>query len=272
MSFILNALRKSEQERLSNHTETLEDKILIKQIAVQKNKPAWLIILILINFLLLAFLVWHFTLQEEEGINGKPVMVSEQIKTPVQIKEEKTIIASKHPIAPVKVKEEKTVTALKQPIAPVQIKEDNIATTAKQPITPVQIKEDKTVTTLKQPIAPVQIKEDKTAQVQDSRLIASAQQMKNQQEVKKQKPGLVRNSKEKSPPYLSEMPYEFRLSVPKININVFVYTDHPSERFIMVNMQKYQVGQQINKDMELQEIRPDSIVVEFKNKIFQIKR
>ena len=293
MSFILNALRKSEQERLSNPTETLEDRILVKQDAVQKNKPGWLMTLIIINLLLLAFLLWHFTRQEEEeDIIAKPAMLAEQTKAPAQINKEKL------------------VTTSKQAIAPTQIADKKPVSTSKQPITPPQITEEKPVRDSKQLIDPIQVQKEKSIQAQDSKLIIPTQvtipqQIKNQhkkkqdslktnqitqsektnqstpisvkksseeQEVKHQKPDLVMSNKEKSPPYLSEMPYEFRLSVPNININVFVYTDHPSERFIMVSMQKYQVGEQINNEMELQEIRPNSIVVKYKDKIFQIKR
>ena len=292
MSFILNALRKSEQERLSSHTETLEDKIIVKQDAVQKNKPGWLMILIIINLLLLALLLWHFTRQEEEDIIAKPAMLSEQTKAPTQINKEKPVTTSKQAIAPTQIADEKTVSI------------------SEQPITPLQIIEKKPVRGSKQLIDPIQVQKEKSVQAQDSKLIIPtqvtiAQQIKNQhekkqnslktdqitrsakanhstpisvkksseeQEIKNQKPDLVMSNKEKSLPYLSEMPYEFRLSVPNININVFVYTDHPSERFIMVNMLKYQVGEQINNEMELQEIRPNSIVVKYKDKIFQIKR
>ena len=86
MSFILNALRKSEQQRVSNPIAALEDKIQLKQGATKKNKSGWLIVLVMINLLLLAFL---FTRQEEKSINEEPVSVAEQVKTPLQIKQQK---------------------------------------------------------------------------------------------------------------------------------------------------------------------------------------
>ena len=49
MSIILNALRKSEQERQISQPESLENKILEKPGDVQKKNPVWLIVLVIIN-------------------------------------------------------------------------------------------------------------------------------------------------------------------------------------------------------------------------------
>ena len=73
-------------------------------------------------------------------------------------------------------------------------------------------------------------------------------------------------------PFLSDLSFEFRQSVPKLNINVFVYSQHPEERFVMIDMIKYTPGQQIKDTMVLKEIRPESLVVVYQNQTFQIKR
>ncbi len=78
--------------------------------------------------------------------------------------------------------------------------------------------------------------------------------------------------KENSPPFLSELPFEFRRSVPAIDFNVFVYSSIKSERFVMIDMKKSQAGQEILEGMMLKEIRKNSIVVEYKNRVFQIDR
>jgi general secretion pathway protein B len=76
----------------------------------------------------------------------------------------------------------------------------------------------------------------------------------------------------KSIPFLFELPAEFRHTVPELKINVFVYSEQPAERFIMVDMIKYAVGERIKALLTLKEIRPDSLVVEYNNRTFQIKR
>ena len=235
MSFILNALRKSEQERVSNHTATLEDKIQLKQEATEKSKPGGLVILNMINLLLLAFLLWYFTQQEEEYIDKKPVNVTGQSeqKKPVKTQISKPITTHQITIAQQVNNRQEKQQEDRQQQASLKAKSTTLLTKTKQA-------PQKSVT----------------------------EQLKK---VKKPEQLVVSNN-ENDPPYLSNMPYDFQLSVPNININVFVYTEHPEGRFIMIDMQKYQRGQQINKDMKLHEIRPNSIVVEYKNRVFQIKR
>jgi general secretion pathway protein B len=73
-------------------------------------------------------------------------------------------------------------------------------------------------------------------------------------------------------PFLSQLPIEFRQSVPKFKVNVFVYSQHPEERFVMIDMVKYKQGQQINDRFLLKEILPVSLVIVYQNQEFQIER
>lgn len=49
MSFILNALRKSEQQRQASQEETLDTKILEKNDSKQHKTSIWLILLVIVN-------------------------------------------------------------------------------------------------------------------------------------------------------------------------------------------------------------------------------
>ncbi len=77
---------------------------------------------------------------------------------------------------------------------------------------------------------------------------------------------------ENAPPFLSELDYDFRRRVPEIDINVFVYSETEEDRFIMIDMKKYLPGQQIDAGIKLKEIRMNSIVVEYQNRVFQLQR
>lgn len=244
MSFILNALRRSEQERASSHIDTLEGKIQLKQETPSKNKPEWLIILVLMNLALLAFLFWHFTHQEEKAIDIKPVTVAEQTIAPQQIKQKKTV-----EVQIPKLDSMPQVTIAQQIKNHQKQQKEVHQQQARLKPSPI--------------IAPIKVEQTRPLAPQKS----TTEQLE-----KPNKPKLMVSNKKSEPAYLSDMPYEFSLSVPYININVFVYTDKPEERFIMIDMQKYQEGQHISKDMKLHEIRPDSIVVEFKDEVFQIPR
>ncbi|MGH8548523.1 MAG: general secretion pathway protein GspB, partial [Methylococcales bacterium] len=73
-------------------------------------------------------------------------------------------------------------------------------------------------------------------------------------------------------PLLAGMPSDFQREVPSLNINVFVYSEIPEERFIVINMSKYLAGQKIDSGPEILEIRPDSLVLEYLGRKFRIKR
>jgi general secretion pathway protein B len=76
----------------------------------------------------------------------------------------------------------------------------------------------------------------------------------------------------KTIPFLFELPPEFRHTLPDLKINVFVYSEQPSERFVMIDMVKYTIGQRIKDSIEIKEIRSDSLVLEYNDRAFRIKR
>jgi general secretion pathway protein B len=68
------------------------------------------------------------------------------------------------------------------------------------------------------------------------------------------------------------MPSTFRRNIPNVNINVFVYAKNPDDRFVIINMKKYRTGQKIADELEVAEIKSDSLVLRHNNITFQIKR
>ncbi|PPD19339.1 MAG: hypothetical protein CTY24_11105 [Methylobacter sp.] len=70
---------------------------------------------------------------------------------------------------------------------------------------------------------------------------------------------------------MAELPANIRQNIPRININVFVYTQDPAERFVMINMAKYVKGQQTPENLEIRDIRPDSLVLGYQGRVFQVE-
>ena len=68
------------------------------------------------------------------------------------------------------------------------------------------------------------------------------------------------------------MPGEIRRTIPDININVFVYSEHGEESFVMIDMVKYKAGQQLKNGMLLKAILNDSLLMSYQNQEFQIER
>jgi general secretion pathway protein B len=249
MSFILNALRKSEQERQIVQSETVTDKILLHQTPQNRNKTGkFYSFLVTGNVLLIAFLVWFVQ------NNSIPTPTSDLTAQPAlkslsaQETKDNSNLMSKltQPEKPTQKTEAKTTSIAEwietqKPEKTVIIKKPTIDVTKQPSIT------NKTV--LPTP-APTEI--TTTANIEPSPT----------------KTIFVK----KGPSFLSDLPYEFRQTVPKLTINVFVYSAYPEDCFVMIDMVKYKSGQQIKDAMLLKEIRPDSLVIVYQNREFQIER
>lgn len=71
---------------------------------------------------------------------------------------------------------------------------------------------------------------------------------------------------------LSEMDQQFRASVPPLSIDVHVFSGKSAERFVFVNMVKYREGQTINGKVLLREITPEGVVLNYKSQDFRLAR
>lgn len=258
MSFILNALRKSEQERRQLESETLTDRILPAQPIQKRNKTSvFLALLILGNVFIIAGIVWFF----QKNSTSKPdITISAPTLTTQEKKSKPKTIAKLSETEKPTHKVEPNSTSIAN-----LIDEQKPAPTA-APIPAKPIIEKNTVTATPKP-APVTPKPAPTIQAQAPIPTQSVTVAKTVE------PGPEEIVAIKSDiPFLSELPIEFRKSVPKLNINVFVYSQHPEDRFVMIDMVKYKPGQQIKDTLLLKEILPVSMVIVYQNQEFQIER
>lgn len=262
MSYILNALRKSEQERLARQPETVTDRLLAQQPGKSRKTAKWIGAAILCNVLIGGGFIWYA--QKTLVPSAAHQSSNPQTNATVAVKPEDK------PINTMKRASEQTATS---PVPASASAAQVIAAnkpTARQPQSPSLIaKPDAAIKLTASP------KVKKSAIEKEEKPISLAGQ------AEKTMPLLVQ-SKEKTPgttpvpdnriPYFYELPYEFRQSVPKMTINVFVYSSEPSERFVMINMAKYKAGQQTKDAVEIKDIRPQSLVVSYQNQLFQIER
>lgn len=254
MSYILNALRKSEQERQDGHAETLENRIQRTQDEPPKKTSFWLVILVLINLFFLSYFIWSFSQDKDNQSTAEQATaeVKKAIKAEPELKTESKTIAHLPPPAVEKPAIETPKSPPQHTIAE-QIK--NQRTIRKPTIDKTKRREKQRTESVKQEIKP----------------IIQAQQLNEQEKIFIAKTE-ASEKQDNDAPYLSELDYDFRRTVPNIDINVYVYAEKEQDRFIMIKMQKYQQGQQIDSEMTLKEIRMNSLVIEYKNKVFQIKR
>ena len=250
MSFILNALRKSEQERQTLQPESVTDRILLHQPQQKRSKTAkFFAFLIIANVLVIAWFVRNTstpTLDATTQVISPPLPAQE-----ARIKSE-AIAKSTHPEKSLQKKESKTASIA-------ELVEAQKPEPVPLPVKPVITKEP-AADTIKLPA----IANKSGLPIQATEAIAAAVKVK---------PDLPETIPvKKDIPFLYDLPFEFRQTVPKFNINVFVYSQYPEERFIMIDMIKYKPGQQIKEAMVLKEIRPNSLVVDYHNRAFQIER
>jgi general secretion pathway protein B len=249
MSFILNALRKSEQERQARQAENVTDKILLPQSPQTGSKTTKLLLFLLIaNVVVIAGIV--LLLRN----NATPTPDTTAHALPTQETKPEPKITDK-PIQPQKQEQE----AGPATISIAELIDKAKPEPAPLPLKPV-ITEKPAAEVIKKPAAIIDKSEPKPLTAPE---IAAAIDEPDEPEATPVTPSI---------PFLTELPFEFRQSVPKFTVNVFVYSEAPEERFVMIDMVKYKTGQQIKDTMLLKEILPDSFVVDYQNRVFRIKR
>jgi general secretion pathway protein B len=258
MSYILNALRKSEQERQAQQAETIAGRILANQPPTRHKTSKIVIILIITNLIVLAGFFWFIRKQPDSApaaaINKSvapeltPAQPSPALAVPNRMAEKTRLSVNTAPVPTAKSKtlRAKTAPAIQPPLAKPTPVTNNQSKSVQSPAKSVsQIPEPATV--LQSPIAPTE-----TAAPNNTDSASAAE------------PASI--------PFIFELPADFRHSVPELKINVFVYSNQASEHFVMIDMVKYRVGDLIKESVLLKEIRSDSLVVEYNHRTFRIKR
>jgi general secretion pathway protein B len=243
MSYILDALRKSEQERQATTPENVTERILTHTPPTQQRNKTWWLLLILVNLLGFASLFGYL------------------LANKTQPKSQITATASIRPITPA------------APLAP---------------ITPIS-NDPQTVVTKAEPATP-SIAEMLSAQentTRSTKLSAEKKSVPVKKVLPKQPVLHVENRRnyiedytpQSIPPYTPppeiikpELPAPAPAKKSKLTINVFSYAQQPEERFVIINMTKYKVGQQIDGETKLKEIHPDHIVLQQGGTVFKINR
>lgn len=253
MSFILNALRKSEQERQALQSEAVTDKILLPQPPQNRSKTTKLLVFLFIaNVLVIFGIVWFVRNNLMSTPDTMASTISPSLSAQDAKLEPKAIAKSTQPKRPAQ-KAESEITSIAELI------DKEKPEPAPLPVKPVITKKP-AAETIKQPI----ITNNSEPQIQAIPAIAPVVKVQSDE------PGAIPVINDV--PFLSDLPFEFRQTVPKFTVNVFVYSQYPEERFVMVDMVKYKPGQQIKDAMLLKEILPDSFVVDYQSRTFKIKR
>ena len=257
MSFILNALRKSEQERLAQQPDSVTGRILVNQPSPRSKTSKIIIVLLISNLIIAVSLFWF---------------VRKETQSPLPVESDKTeggevaqVKPTSTPIPKIASLPQKADT--KKPVPPM------ISAEISAPKKTVDVK----LQTQKNIKPTVIVKAPASLSVQPLSMPTPAATP----ETAPAAPIELINSVEKIPetvtysnaiPFLHELDPEFRHALPDLKINVYVYAEQATERFVMIDMVKYTVGSRIKDSVLLKEIRSDSVVLEYNKRLFRVKR
>ena len=69
-----------------------------------------------------------------------------------------------------------------------------------------------------------------------------------------------------------ELPQEFRNRLDLPRLDVHVYSEEPRRRFILVNQEKYREGERLASGLVLEEILPDGMVMSYQGERFRVEK
>lgn len=289
MSYILNALRKSEQERQANQPETITEQVLMPP--PQKSRKTALLIgsLLAVNLLVVPLLAWYLKQSENTPAKSqvlvqpltkkteqKPLPVDDQTAFGQPSKAEPTVAAAPPPEAMRQQMPAAAAPAAKTPsiedlAALKQAAEENAAK---------QAQHDKSEPGAQNAPSSAAIREQgqiRKEAIQARRIhgILAAKSGKDSPvngAASEEKMVDITLSDPQSIPLYKDLPYNFRNSAPKMTINVFMYADKPEDRFVILNMAKYKAGQTTKESVEIKEIRSDGVIAGYGGRVFRIER
>ena len=71
-------------------------------------------------------------------------------------------------------------------------------------------------------------------------------------------------------PLLREFPDQFRRSVPPIHLDVHVYADKPANRFVLVDLKRYHEGDRLQSGVQLEKITEHGMILSYQGTRFRI--
>jgi len=240
MSYILDALRKSEKERQQG---TVPDFMTVQDATAQEPKKRSLLTYLLLIALLLnaVLLVWWLI----PGSSKKSAVVS-------SIAEKQQVKTLGSAITPTKDEPEtgpKTATKETKPKTLAQ---------QKKPVQPATVLKQQTD---KPPLASntKSLHEASSSAPQQTEI---AKQVLPESRVINKSPSRIYN--------LDDLPLSVKQNLPPIAISVSLYSDDPNSRMAKINGSMIREGENLTADLKVDEITPDSVIFSYQSYRFKV--
>jgi general secretion pathway protein B len=243
MSYILDALKKSEKERQRGTTPdllTVQEPVLREK----KKRPVWTYIIIAVLVLGTGLAAYRLIPWQSKNERSSPNTVAVQTsgpKTaePMQPEVPHTItpqagIKNQEVPPPINTIREKS---LKTPIALTKKEEKQVVQKVVQPV--------QTSQPVLTPEIPANVPSPVTPDI------------KPVQNEPAPVPGKIYHS--------GDMPASVRQNLPAVNMSIFMYSEDPASRMVRINGQTLREGQYISEGLKVEEIKPDGVILNYKN-------
>lgn len=244
MSYILEALRKSDAERERGAVPDLNAQPLslagADDDAATGQARLWLWLVIGAAILIAAALAWRFTARD-----APPVLAAASVQLPVPAPSPPPIVSTPPQVAPAIASAALPAPA---PATP--------ATTATMPSTTALVPAPKPEPEVKPARKPVPRVRAKPAKPTPAAAAAS-------------NPPAASQPVERVP-LLAELPDDLRRQVPAMAIGGSVYSPQPSSRMLIVNGQVYREGSPLAPEVQLEQIGPKAAVFSIRGKRFEV--
>lgn len=74
--------------------------------------------------------------------------------------------------------------------------------------------------------------------------------------------------KDEPPVEFMDLPETIRSQIPRLHLDVHVYSEETQKRYVMIELQKYHEQERINADLVLEQVLPDGVVFRFQERRF----
>jgi general secretion pathway protein B len=235
MSFILDALKKSEQERRQRQTPDLhaEHAPPPEQRGGKRLWPILILVALLLNVAVFSFWLrpWSApepSVQKELSAVDESIIASETIAAP-------PLPVASQPVA--------SQPAVSQPaVSQPAVSQPAVSSAAVERTSPAS--------------------EEITPSSAESSVKPSLPVAKRAPETSNVPPSL---------PRMEDLPNSFRRELPELVISLHFYTDSPTARMVRINGRNLREKQHISENLTLQEITAEGVILNFKGQAFAVK-
>lgn len=243
MSFILDALKKSEQERERQQQPTVVD---IPYGRRNRAQPLWMlavIALLVLNCVLLVVMWWR------SGDDNNP-------PSPPPPSMPATDITAAAPGVDATPARTTTVRPLQEEAGEIEAAAEDEAAAALDDATPSGPPLVRPTTPLEQAVAQQQARANELKANSENRQLGIHSD-----------PGTIGNL-----PTLASLGGNGALNLPELRLEIHVYSSVPAERFAFINSRKYSEGQTLTEGPQVERITQDGVVLAHRGKRFVLPR